>query len=244
MIEFMMIPGAPTPVAPFSHVVAADGWLFVTGQMPTDPLNDAAPLPEGVVAAQLAPERAKPAGNRSPQHAPQGVLPANGEDRWVAFSVQSYAQLRRLVALAGLGGYDDPALLSIAARRRIEERLLAELAGWSRGIEAEELVRRLRGAGIAAGLVSHAGDLATHPEFEARGFMRPIRVTPEAERRHPGVPWTTSHPGSLVFAPPPALGEHSRRVLRDVLGYDEPRIDELLSRLEERRRGNRNENRK
>jgi len=50
MIEFMMIPGAPTPVAPFSHVVAADGWLFVTGQMPTDPLNDAAPLPEGVVA--------------------------------------------------------------------------------------------------------------------------------------------------------------------------------------------------
>jgi len=45
-----MIPGAPTPVAPFSHVVAADGWLFVTGQMPTDPHDDAQPLPEGVVA--------------------------------------------------------------------------------------------------------------------------------------------------------------------------------------------------
>jgi len=45
-----MIPGAPTPVAPFSHAVAADGWLFVTGQMPTDPEDDAAPLPEGVEA--------------------------------------------------------------------------------------------------------------------------------------------------------------------------------------------------
>lgn len=45
-----MIPGAPTPVAPFSHAVAADGWLFVTGQMPTDPMNDSAPLPEGVEA--------------------------------------------------------------------------------------------------------------------------------------------------------------------------------------------------
>ena len=33
--RFLMIPGAPTPVAPFSHVVEADGWLFVTGQMPT-----------------------------------------------------------------------------------------------------------------------------------------------------------------------------------------------------------------
>jgi 2-iminobutanoate/2-iminopropanoate deaminase len=50
VIEFLMIPGAPTPVAPFSHAVAADGWLFVTGQMPTDPEDDAAPLPEGVEA--------------------------------------------------------------------------------------------------------------------------------------------------------------------------------------------------
>jgi 2-iminobutanoate/2-iminopropanoate deaminase len=48
MIEFLMVPGAPTPVAPFSHATAADGWLFVTGQMPTDPVDDGAPLPEGI----------------------------------------------------------------------------------------------------------------------------------------------------------------------------------------------------
>ena len=34
---FFMAPGAPTPVAPFSHAVEVDGWCFVTGQMPTDP---------------------------------------------------------------------------------------------------------------------------------------------------------------------------------------------------------------
>ena len=45
-----MVPGAPTPVAPFSHATAADGWLFVTGQMPTDPQNDSAPLPAGIEA--------------------------------------------------------------------------------------------------------------------------------------------------------------------------------------------------
>ena len=45
-----MVAGAPTPVAPFSHAVAADGWLFVTGQMPTDPADDGAPLPDGVEA--------------------------------------------------------------------------------------------------------------------------------------------------------------------------------------------------
>ena len=50
MIEFLMVPGAPTPVAPFSHATAVDGWLFVTGQMPTDPDDDSAPLPEGIEA--------------------------------------------------------------------------------------------------------------------------------------------------------------------------------------------------
>lgn len=41
---------APTHVAPFSHAVEADGWIQLTGQMPTDPNDDAAPLPEGVEA--------------------------------------------------------------------------------------------------------------------------------------------------------------------------------------------------
>jgi len=50
MIEFLMVSGAPKPVAPFSHAVAAGGWLFVTGQMPTDPADDDAPLPEGIEA--------------------------------------------------------------------------------------------------------------------------------------------------------------------------------------------------
>ena len=45
-----MIPGAPTPVGPFSHATEADGWVFLTGQMPTSPTDDAAPLSEGVVA--------------------------------------------------------------------------------------------------------------------------------------------------------------------------------------------------
>ena len=48
MIEFLMVPDAPKPVAPFSHAVAASGWLFVTGQMPTDPGDDDAPLPDGI----------------------------------------------------------------------------------------------------------------------------------------------------------------------------------------------------
>src|SRR5687768_14723461 len=45
-----LIASGPRPVAPFSHAVEADGWVFVTGQMPTDPAAPDAPLPEGIEA--------------------------------------------------------------------------------------------------------------------------------------------------------------------------------------------------
>ncbi len=48
--EFLMIPGAPHPVAPFSHAVRAGPFLLVTGQMPTDPADDSRPLPAGIAA--------------------------------------------------------------------------------------------------------------------------------------------------------------------------------------------------
>lgn len=47
---FHMIAGGPRPVAPFSHAVETDGWVILTGQMPTDPEAPDAPLPEGIEA--------------------------------------------------------------------------------------------------------------------------------------------------------------------------------------------------
>jgi len=45
-----LIASGPRPVAPFSHAVEADGWVFITGQMPTDPDAPDAPLPDGIEA--------------------------------------------------------------------------------------------------------------------------------------------------------------------------------------------------
>ena len=47
---FHMISGGPRPVAPFSHAVEADGWVILTGQMPTDAAAPDAPLPDGIEA--------------------------------------------------------------------------------------------------------------------------------------------------------------------------------------------------
>jgi 2-iminobutanoate/2-iminopropanoate deaminase len=47
---FHMIANAPKPVGPYSHIVEQDGWLFVTGQLATDPDDDSRPIPPGIQA--------------------------------------------------------------------------------------------------------------------------------------------------------------------------------------------------
>jgi 2-iminobutanoate/2-iminopropanoate deaminase len=47
-VKFHMINGGPKPVAPFSHAVETDGFVFVTGQMPDTPATPGV-LPEGIV---------------------------------------------------------------------------------------------------------------------------------------------------------------------------------------------------
>lgn len=48
-MQFHMISGGPKPVAPFSHAVETDGFVFVTGQMPDTP-EAPGKLPDGIVA--------------------------------------------------------------------------------------------------------------------------------------------------------------------------------------------------
>lgn len=47
---FHLFPDAPRPVAPYSHAVEADGWVFLTGQIPNHPDDDSAPIPPGIEA--------------------------------------------------------------------------------------------------------------------------------------------------------------------------------------------------
>jgi len=52
-VKFHMISGGPKPVAPFSHAVETDGFVFVTGQMPDTPQMPGV-LPDGIVAQTCA----------------------------------------------------------------------------------------------------------------------------------------------------------------------------------------------
>jgi len=47
---FHFLSDAPKPVAPYSHAVEAGPFVFVTGQLATDPDDDSTPIPHGIEA--------------------------------------------------------------------------------------------------------------------------------------------------------------------------------------------------
>jgi 2-iminobutanoate/2-iminopropanoate deaminase len=47
---YHLLAEAPKPVAPYSHAVEAGAFIFVTGQLATDPDDDALPIPAGIEA--------------------------------------------------------------------------------------------------------------------------------------------------------------------------------------------------
>ena len=47
---FHLLSDAPKPVAPYSHAVEAGPFIFVTGQLATDPDDDSLPIPPGIEA--------------------------------------------------------------------------------------------------------------------------------------------------------------------------------------------------
>jgi 2-iminobutanoate/2-iminopropanoate deaminase len=102
-IMFHLIPGAPKPVAPYSHVVEAGGFLFVTGQLATDPDDDSLPVPEGIEA-----QTKKVMANL--QRALQGV--GSGFDRVVFTRIYLTDFQRDFAAMNAIyTSYFDPAKL-------------------------------------------------------------------------------------------------------------------------------------
>ncbi|GAA5176244.1 CoA transferase [Pseudonocardia eucalypti] len=163
--------------------------------------------------------------NRSTRACPHGIYPAAGEDRWVAIAVRTDEQWSALAELAGL---DLPRHSGLAARRADEDRIDAALAAWTATEDAATTAERLQAAGVPAAPVATGRDLVEADEqLAARGFYPTLTHPLIGPVRHEGVVARLSATPGRLDAPAPLLGEHTRDVLRELLGLDERELTEL-----------------
>ena len=126
---------------------------------------------------------------------------------------------------------DDPRFADVASRLgHFDElrSLIAEFAATVR--DGDELERRFAEHRLAVGRVRRPGELADTAWATARGATVEIDDRGGGTFRVPNAPWHFADaPEVGVAGPPRYRGEDNRAVLRDLLGYDDERLDRLES---------------
>lgn len=179
----------------------------------------------GVPAVQylMTGEIPGPAKNASPAIAWQDVLPCRGEDRWIAVSVTGDEEWEALWHT--VTGSPPPVGLD-----RVEaETASRELGEFTRREDPWSLMDRLQSAGVAAGVVQHAGDLVDRdPQLAARRHFVTLPHAEMGDMRYSAFPFRLSRTPCPPQSAAPRFGEHTFEVLGEVLGMDERECARLV----------------
>jgi crotonobetainyl-CoA:carnitine CoA-transferase CaiB-like acyl-CoA transferase len=182
---------------------------------------------EGLLESSVVDQDVERRGNRGTAADPHGVYPCRGDDQWVAFAVATDEEWQRFVSVVDAEGLDDARYRLVSGRRSHRDELNRAIAGWTSSADKVALAVALQAQGIEAFPVATAADLVVDPQLEHRGYFVEVPLRDENVRL-PGSPFSASPPITRTDGRPPAFGEHTDSVLRDLAGYS----DAELARLE------------
>jgi crotonobetainyl-CoA:carnitine CoA-transferase CaiB-like acyl-CoA transferase len=179
----------------------------------------------------LVPGSMKPRGNHNAYDAPNSLFPCTGKDQWCLVAVRDSTDWINLCTAIGSPELAAQEKYSTAAGRlKHREQLEALLSDWTREHSAEEVMGIMQSHAVPAGKMFRIEEVEANPHLLERGFIREL-VQPGIEQ-----PMATENGPVLASALPdpdirqaPFLGQHTRMLARELLGFSDEQIDELIA---------------
>jgi formyl-CoA transferase/CoA:oxalate CoA-transferase len=171
----------------------------------------------------------KPMGTAFPTVVPYRVF--HTADRAVAIAVGSeklWSAFCRAIERPDLERRPDYA--TNAERIRNREALEPLLEDVFLARPAAEWIARLQAAGIPASLVRNFEEVAEHPQWAVRRMFPEMDHPTAGRHRVTGTPVKLSETPGAPGAPAPLLGQHTHRVLKELLELDSAALDSLAAR--------------
>ena len=166
--------------------------------------------------------------NRSPwpTMVAHGIYPAREEDTWVAVACRDDDDWSSLCGVIGEPWADKG--LSLSERAAVEDEIDENLAAWTSGRVATEVVEMVRAAGVPCSPVARpAFRCDVDPDNLGWGLWPQVRHSRHGAVRVDGLPVHLSETDWHLERGGPLLGEDNDRVFREVLGLDEHNITDL-----------------
>ena len=165
-------------------------------------------------------------GNRHPTIVPYETFQASDGDFVIA--VGNDEQWRRFCRIAGLESIaSDERFATNRARVVHYQELRPLLAERLRTRRRQDWVRELKSAGVPCGSVRSVGEVLQDSQLDARHMVETIDHVSAGAIRVLGVPIKLSDTPGAVRTAPPALGQHTDRILREDCGLTAEDIDVL-----------------
>ena len=167
-------------------------------------------------------------GNRALAHAPRGVYPTSGDDRWIAISVASDDQWLALADVLEDSQLLRPEWRSMQARTEDADEIDTLIAASTSPLDGYQLMAALQRRGVAAGVVQNAADLVDRdPQMKLREHWRYLPHAEMGESLYNGSPFQFASGATGPRFAAPLLGEHTSQLLEEQLGKSSKEIDEL-----------------
>ena len=205
------------------------GMYLDQAQMEAGPLF-LAPLILDYVANGRIAERM---GNRDPYMAPHGVYPCYpgtwGVDRWVAITVSNDEQWRAFCKVMREPEWTrDPKFATFAARKENEDELDELIGEWTKNYTAERVMEMMQQAGVPAGVVETGEDLFNDPQLKHREHFRFLEHKVIGRHAYHAPAYQLSKTPNYIWKPGPCLGEDNEYVYKEILGFSDDDIADLL----------------
>ena len=162
-----------------------------------------------------------------PAAAPHGVYRCQGVNRWCAITVWNDQEWRRFCDILGHPPWTQEAHFATALRRvQHRDALNVLIETWTSQYPAADIMARLQAAGIAAGVVQNAADLARDPQLMHRGQSVWLDHPEVGVQRYDTPAFhLSSSPAQL--RPVPTLGQHNAYVFKGLLGLSDAEYEAL-----------------
>jgi formyl-CoA transferase len=121
----------------------------------------------------------------------------------------------------------DERFATLARRKANEDALDAELNAWTQERTAAEVTHLLQAAGIAVFPTYDSCDLSSDAHLNGGELFVELDHPEVGRQRHIGIPWQMSGTPCRVQTPAPCLGEHTEKVMGELLGYSAAEIADL-----------------